>query len=569
MSLRLLLEDFLGLMREEGELDVYLPLLLSAMGHEIVFRAQKGPRQYGVDIVSVGVDKDRRKKLFLWLVKCGDIGRSEWSVGKQSIRQSIEDVGDVYLSSHIAPQHRKLTKKLVVLTNGDFKSELTQTLAGYLNNWSKQNDVGTEMVNGSTLAAWTEDNLLDENALPPANKTLFRRMLANIPTPELCLQAGYTLIDNLVVDGTTKVASVNAQRKKHLSALRAIRTALSILFIRGQREGNLLGPYRLAEFALLRVWAGFQDPLSANNKEITTEFSQLLVHLLGVAEAYHAKLQVFYCVKDAFASVLPDNLLVAERVFDELGRLGLNGYIWAHLGASSGDQGAIERAHICSARIAALIDTHACVNSPCYDHQAIDLHMALLCLMATNRFDLAKTWLHDLIVRLQYVSQVQVKRYWPLNATFQQALELRTGSDEFLEEYANTSMLIPILALWAAALGMPEGYTFIRNSIAPQIPDTTLNVWNSDVGFENTIASYKLLCEHGVAEAIHSFPENPGQYISELATPIPGLQSIDESLWYRSNVPYLPLLAALHWRLQIPREMMARQATALADAKQI
>ncbi|MES2106963.1 MAG: hypothetical protein V4634_23305 [Pseudomonadota bacterium] len=37
MSLTLLLEDFLGLMREEGELDKFLPLLLSGMGHHIVW----------------------------------------------------------------------------------------------------------------------------------------------------------------------------------------------------------------------------------------------------------------------------------------------------------------------------------------------------------------------------------------------------------------------------------------------------------------------------------------------------------------------------------------------------
>ena len=107
-SLRLLLEDFLGLMREEGELDVYLPLLMSAMGHEVVYRAQKGPRQYGVDICSVGRDEDGVRKLFLWLVKCGDIGRQDWNSGPQSVRQSIDDVGDVYLHSHVAPQHAGL-----------------------------------------------------------------------------------------------------------------------------------------------------------------------------------------------------------------------------------------------------------------------------------------------------------------------------------------------------------------------------------------------------------------------------------------------------------------------------
>ena len=60
-AIRLMLEDYLGLMKEEGELDVFLPLLLGAMGHEIIYRPQKGVRQYGVDLTSVGPDDAGRK----------------------------------------------------------------------------------------------------------------------------------------------------------------------------------------------------------------------------------------------------------------------------------------------------------------------------------------------------------------------------------------------------------------------------------------------------------------------------------------------------------------------------
>ncbi len=147
-SLRLLLEDFLGLMREEGELDVFLPLLMSAMGHEVVYRPQKGPRQYGVDIASVGPDSDGQTKLFLWLVKCGDIGRSDWDTGPQSVRQSINDVGDIYLRSHIAPEHKTLKRKLLIVTNGDFSANLNETIAAFLEDWSRRKKVATEQVNG-------------------------------------------------------------------------------------------------------------------------------------------------------------------------------------------------------------------------------------------------------------------------------------------------------------------------------------------------------------------------------------------------------------------------------------
>lgn len=197
-SLRLLLEDFLGLMREEGELDLFLPLLLSAMGHEVVYRAQKGTRQYGVDISTVGKDDDGRKKLFLWLVKCGDIGRAAWSSGEQAIRQSMDEVGDVYLHSHIEPQHAALPKKLVVVTNGDFNAALALTMSTYFRTWERRYDAEVSKVNGSSLADWTEQHLLDENVLPAANRMLLRRMLANVALPEMSIAAGRQLFRELI-----------------------------------------------------------------------------------------------------------------------------------------------------------------------------------------------------------------------------------------------------------------------------------------------------------------------------------------------------------------------------------
>ena len=328
-SLRLLLEDFLSLMREEGELDVYLPLLLSAMGHEIVYRAQKGTRQYGVDISSVGKDEDGKKKLFLWLVKCGDIGRRDWNSGDQSIRPSIDDVGDTYLASHVAPQHAKLTKKLVVLTNGDFNAAINLTIAQYLTMWTVRLGVEAATVNGSTLAAWTERYLLDEHVLPEKNRALLRRMLANVGTPELSIAVGQALIQDLVSAAKNPARSASAKRKQQLGALRGIRTALSVLQIWAQNERNLLAPYRLAEFAVLCVWAGMHGEVLAGNRDVAHEFAELLFQMAAIAETYHERVQPYYVTQDAFAHVLPDSLIVTDTVFSELGRLGLQGCIWA------------------------------------------------------------------------------------------------------------------------------------------------------------------------------------------------------------------------------------------------
>ena len=76
----------------------------------------------------------------------------------------------------------KPRRKLVVLTNGDFNAALNLTMSSYLKAWSKRHGAQAVMVNGSTLAAWSERFLLDEHVLPPENKVLLRRSIRTLST---------------------------------------------------------------------------------------------------------------------------------------------------------------------------------------------------------------------------------------------------------------------------------------------------------------------------------------------------------------------------------------------------
>lgn len=563
-SLRLLLEDFLSLMREEGELDVYLPLLLSAMGHEIVYRAQKGTRQYGVDISSVGKDEDGKKRLFLWLVKCGDIGRRDWNSGDQSIRPSIDDVGDTYLTSHVAPQHARLPKKLVILTNGDFNAAINLTITQYLATWTVRHDAEAVTVNGSTLAAWTERYLLDEHVLPAENRSLLRRMLANVGTPELSISVGRALIQDLVNAAKEPARSAPAKRKRQLGALRGIRTSLSVLQVWAHNERNLLAPYRLAEFAVLCVWAGMHEEMLAGNRDVAHEFAELLFQMAAIAETYHERVQPYYVTENAFAHVLPDSLIVTDTVFSELGRLGLQGCIWACQAVQGAGSLAEGLAGVYVNRVLALLTSHSCSQSPCFDHHAADIHLAMLLLLVGGRRAEAREWLGHLVGRLAQVARVP--KHWPMTAPFEDLLAIKHGYEAPSPEFRSTSTLLPILLLWAAALGMSDVYAYARTEILPALKDTTPNCWSADVGFDAVVANPAELFAHGVGEGIVHVPEKLTEFLSTMTAALPEVQPIENAVWYKQRAAYIPLLAALHWRLQVPREMLARHAMAVAES---
>ncbi|TMQ74869.1 hypothetical protein [Candidatus Accumulibacter phosphatis] len=561
-SLRLLLEDFLGLMREEGELDAFLPLLMSAMGHEVVYRAQKGPRQYGVDIVSVGTDGDGRRKLFLWLVKCGDIGRQDWNTGPQAIRQSIEDVGDTYLRSHVAPEHKRLRKKLLVVTNGDFKANINETIAGYLENWCSQKNVDAEQVNGSKLAAWTERHLLDEYILPSDSRVLLRRMLANVASPDLCVMVGRILIDQMLEGAVAPAKSQAAEIKKLLTGLRGMRTALQVLFMWSINEDNLLAAYTLNQYAVLATWAKLHQRLRAGDVKVSQEFNQLLGGMSVVAEIYHQKMDDYYVVQDAFANALPDSLLVSRTVFDELGKLGQLGCLLAFQAKESGNQDVRAGALNYANRVKALLQSHSCNALPAFDYQSANIHTALLLLVLAEERDTAKAWLSRLCQRLHYATVV--RKFMPMSATFEDALAVRDGEEEMADEFCNTSTLLPILFIWTAALGMRDAYDFLRSEVLPRMKGTTPNLWSSETGFDYAVGSGQALHEHGVGESVMQFPEEPSEFLQAMSVRLAGIEGIQSSTWYQLRAPYIPLLAALHWQSQIPREMLVRQTVAFA-----
>ena len=563
-SLRLLLEDFLGLMKEEGELDVFLPLLMSAMGHEVMYRAQKGPRQYGVDIVSVGPDETGVKTLFLWLVKCGDIGRTDWDSGPQSVRQSINDVG-VYLRSHVSPQHQRLAKRLFIVTNGDFLSNISETLAAFLEDWSAQRGVFAETVNGSTLAGWVEKHLLDEYVLPSANRALLRRMLANVSIPELCVSLGRSLIDAVLQGLEQSTGSRRAATKQLLNAMRGIRTALTVLHIWSSSEANFLGSYIVSQYAVLASWAALHKKLLAGEKYACVEFMELLAHQSQVAHVYHERMDSYYQVQDGFANKLLDHVFVSQHVFDELGWLGVQGCLMANMSAVNGSSGVeLEPlAHAYADRIAALLESHSCCALPVYDLHATHIHAALLALVVCKRKDVAEQWLRALCARLHHATGI--RKFLPTTASFEEVLSVRHGNQEIAEEHVRTSTLFPILAVWSAVLGMDELYHFLREQVLLRLDKTTPNFWSSESGFDDVVAKPTKLHEHGYGEPTYFFPQDPRRFLIAMSRSLPDAEPLEASTWYQLRAPYIPLLAAVHWGKQVPRVALVRQAIAFAS----
>ena len=66
-----------------------MPDLLSEIGLTVISRPAVGTKQYGVDVVAVGAEPGAERTLFLISIKPGDLRRSDWDTGPQSLRPSL------------------------------------------------------------------------------------------------------------------------------------------------------------------------------------------------------------------------------------------------------------------------------------------------------------------------------------------------------------------------------------------------------------------------------------------------------------------------------------------------
>lgn len=117
--MKLIIREYLSLLKESKELDKLLPDLLLMMGIEPFSLPQGGVRQFGVDLAAVGRLGCEENTLLLFTIKQGELGRQDWDTNEQSIRQSLNEIKDVYLRNHLSPEHLTLKKKIILCTENN------------------------------------------------------------------------------------------------------------------------------------------------------------------------------------------------------------------------------------------------------------------------------------------------------------------------------------------------------------------------------------------------------------------------------------------------------------------
>lgn len=542
--MKLIIKEYLSLLKESKELDSLIPELLLAMGHEVISKPQIGVRQNGVDVESTGMDEDGIKKVFLFTIKEGDFGRSDWDNGTlQAVRPSLNEIIDSYIPKKLSPENKLLVKKIILATGGDKKQEINENWDGYIEINSKKDEIEFDFWGGDKLALLIEKYIFNEFIIPKEQRSLFRKALSLIGDTDYDLSDYYQFLNELLFKNELEKES----DKKILKALRLVYLSLNIIVYWSQSENNLKHGLLATERTLLNIY----EFLYKNNFMKKRNFKEILDKVyeknFQTIENYCKKIYSLIEVENGLSFRGHDFLQESLILFEQLGILALYGNLYHMLAYRDENNFDDIKYQEINTHLKLMIKNHKGLYNPVYDEHIIDISLALYFLELWDEIEFIDEWIYNLISHIEFA--YYQGNYFPIDTnSFEDLVECNLGEKKEKKEYIITSTLIPILAFWCIKLGLIENYKYLYKISQDIYKNTTLQIWFADNELEKYVYNSSASVESGYVFAPLKIYEN----ISKMGTTIDKLGKSEHLINLENKeMPILYFISSRYFRMPI------------------
>ena len=556
--MKLLIREYLSSLKERGELDAILPDMLSELGFTIISRPSIGTRQHGVDMAAVGVDTDGQEKLFLFSIKAGDLTRSNWDAGPNSLRPSLEEIRDVYIGSHVPQEYATLPKVICVCLGGDIHESARGNISGYIKIRS-ESGIEYQEWNGDRIAGLLLSGILSEELVPPKARALFRKSVAMLDEPDVSWSYFCELVRFLAAECKTEKT-----KKRTVSAVRQITLCLWVLFVWSRDVGNLESPFLSSEFAVLHVWGLLAPRLEEESAEAGMlrdgHMSLISLHM-NITEAYVEKIGANAGVRHGLSTAVSsmESVDVNLELFEVLGRFSMCGlwtvfFIKRTEGMEENDELRQNWRNV-QARlvknIAEMIQANGVLVTPIKDEQVIDIGLACLFLLCTGQRKFVRGWIESIVGAVIWAYRTEGP-YPCIVTEYRELLVHPTRGDEYRKRSTNASILFPSLAVWATLIGATQVIGRLCEFVSNEMGHCNMQLWFPGDDSEKVLYTNVEGSHHGSAlvglEITNDGREPLKQILEECRnnTAFERLSAIRWGIWP------IVLMASRHYRLPIP-----------------
>lgn len=553
--MNIIVSQYIRTLKERNELDRLLPNLILSMGIVPLFTPQTGTRQYGVDIAAVGIDpEDLTSKLFLFVVKQKDLGRNEWDSGPQSIRQSLNDIIDVYIKNCVQHKHKKLPIKIILTTSGDLKEEVNQNWAGYI---SGNTAYEFDFWGADKLSTLVGNYMLNENIFNDKLQSYLRKSLSLIKENDYSREDYHSLLMNLMHLSPNGETTSVLNKKDLENALRTSYLASSILSSWALHDGNAKQALFVSERFIL--WAWHRINLEKKPDAFFTIFVDFLKSYISTTCEYISKLQPYFHTQHAVSLYSHETALVNITVFEQIGIVSTIGLAALLLVSKIHDENEsrelVKYIEVIADCLTSLIDNNPSSGSPRLDGNVIDITLCFIFLKNVRRNDFLENWLKTLVSRIDFV--LKIGRNHPISSDLIDDLveaDCNSSDRDIFKKTSDMSWIVPTLAGFCALFNKKEGYDVLRNGTENAYKHVYSQLWHP------TINVYKHLYFHQ-AQNYDGESEVPINYPSDMSMYKLRMEAISKNQRYnviasspaiKAGFEMLDLIACRHFRTPVP-----------------
>lgn len=476
--MRLALSHYLRTLRERDEFDRLLPELLTQMGYVPLVKPKAGVRQFGVDFPAAGRSlRDGANELLLFVIKQGDIGRRTWSGDPNAVRESMEEIIDVWLASHVPPEYKDHRKVIVLATTGDLGQEVQPNWVGFA---TRHPQLHFEFWGADEVSDLVEAHLLNEHLFDGQDRADLRKALvmgadSDYRFEHLCKLMLRQL--GIAPDGQLGEKGAQQTVPELIKALR--RTHLAALVCSHWADGESERRQALWVMERTLLWSFHRVVLQSlqERQDVREVIQDIWSSYLQAAGRYYDAVAAHVRVKDGLSGYTREGAEYAVLLFEQVGLLASIGLSAALVEPGQDDAWRARSSEFATA-LAAMLRNHGATASPRLDAQVIDICLALVLFIQTGQHDLARWWTAEITGRLNFV--FRIGRMFPVGSdSLDDLIELEVhGSDEFKGLMRQHSWLLATMASWCAMQGLDDMYQNLAESHAKEYSDVGSQLWH-------------------------------------------------------------------------------------------
>lgn len=555
--MRLALSHYLRTLRERDEFDRLLPELLTQMGYLPLVKPKAGVRQFGVDFPAAGRSAvDGVDELLLFVIKQGDIGRRTWTGDPNAVRESMDEIIDVWLASHVPPEYTDHRKVIVVATTGDLGQEVQPNWAGFA---ARHPQLRFEFWGADKVSDLVEAHLLNEHLFDGQDRADLRKALvmgadSDYRFDHLCRLMLRQL--GLAPDGQLAESGAKLAVPALLKALRRVHLAALVCSHWVDSEGERRQALWVMERTLL--WCFHRAVLQSleGREDIQEVIREIWRSYLQTASRYYDAVAAHLRIKDGLSGYTREGAEYSVLLFEQVGLLASVG-LSAALMEPGQDDAWRARAGGFSSALAALLRNHDATASPRLDSQVIDICLALVLFLQTGQHDAARWWVGEITGRLKFA--FIYGRMFPVGTdSFDDLVELDVhGRDEFKGLMRRYSWLLATMGSWCVMLGQDEVYEGLAEGHAKAFPDVGSQIWHPMADWSSKWYFGPAHQGSGSTEAPYALPASAQALRDRIAqfNATGRLRWEEESPALAMGLWPLDFIACRHYRTPVPASM--------------